>query len=365
MERKTVRKSKPPTRPPPPPPAKRRPSAAPPPPVDGTRPNVAALFQDLNVAVHGEHLYDPLRETLYSPAELMAGYEPGVPWTSFDDRVYRHVQEHGHTHGRRPELREALTQRVHDFSIDAALGRLLDYGPDGLSRTRKVVGLMGGHEERRDSASYRKAAEVTRLLTREGFFIVTGGGPGMMEAGNLGAYLAGEPNDALDGAIETLSGALDYGYDKPEASAAYVAAAQAVLARHPKGHENLSIPTWFYGGEPTNLFATHVAKYFSNSIREEGLLAIASHGVVFAPGSAATRQEIFLNAAQNHYGEFGWCSPMVFLGTAQYRMLTQVFPLVQETANENYRDLLCLSDDPREIADFIARHPPRRPRLRD
>ncbi|MHB8416662.1 MAG: LOG family protein [Myxococcales bacterium] len=360
MERKVAKKAKPAKAPPA---AKTRPAAQVPVTAE-TRPNLPALFSDLNVAVHGERLYDPLRQALYTPAELMAGYDPAVPGTSFDDRVWRHVQQHGHVHGRRPELREALTQRVHDFSVDAALVRLLDYGPDGLSRTRKVVGLMGGHEERRDGKGYRRAAEVARLLTREGFFLATGGGPGMMEAGNLGAYLAGEPDEALDAAIEILAGAIEYGRDQPAATARYVAAAQAVLARHPKGRESLSIPTWFYGGEPTNLFATHVAKYFSNSIREEGLLAIASHGVVFAPGSAATRQEIFLNAAQNHYGEFGWCSPMVFLGTAEYRMLTQVFPLVQETANENYRDLLFLSDDPREIADFVHRNPPRRPKFR-
>ncbi len=361
MERKPARKSKAPSKPPPAPEPRRRSSAAPP---AESGPNVAALFSDLNVAVHGERVYDPLRESLYTPAELMAGYDPAAPVSSLDDRVYRHVREHGHTHGRRPELREALSQRVHDFSIEAALARLLDYGPDGLSRSRKVVGLMGGHEEHRGSDAYRKAAEVGRLLTREGYFLVTGGGPGMMEAGNLGAYLAGEADEALDAAIDTLGEAAEFGPKAPEATAAYVAAARAVLARHPHGRESLSIPTWFYGGEPTNLFATHVAKYFSNSIREEGLLAIASHGVVFTPGSAATRQEIFLNAAQNHYGEFGWCSPMVFLGMAEYRMLTQVFPLVQETANENYRDLLCLTDDPTEVAEFIRRNPPRRPKLR-
>ena len=35
-----------------------------------------------------------------------------------------------------------------------------------------------------------------------------------------------------------------------------------------------------------------MAKYFSNSLREDGLLAIATHGVVYAPGSAGTTQDV-------------------------------------------------------------------------
>jgi predicted Rossmann-fold nucleotide-binding protein len=60
-------------------------------------------------------------------------------------------------------------------------------------------------------------------------------------------------------------------------------------------------------------FATHIAKYFANSVREEGLLAIAKGGVIFTPGSAGTMQEIFQDLAQNHYQSFGVSSPMVFM----------------------------------------------------
>jgi predicted Rossmann-fold nucleotide-binding protein len=299
------------------------------------------LLADLKQVVGQERVFNPVRTTLYTPAELMAGYDPTVRDSTFDERVFRHIERYGHNHGRRPFLPEALMQRVHDFSIDAALSVLLDYGPDG----------------------YVKTAQTARLLGQAGFTVVTGGGPGIMEAGNLGAYLAAEPEAALEQAIEALAAAPVFSRKDLAVSARYVGAAQAVLQRHPKGYDNLAIPTWFYGREPTNLFATQIAKYFSNSLREEGLLAIGSYGVVFAPGSAATRQEIFLNAAQNHYGEFGWCSPMVFLGTEEYRIMTQVFPVVQESANENYRDLIYLGDDPRDVVEFIVAHPPRRPKV--
>ncbi len=324
---------------------------------------LADIVADLNQVVEHENVYQPRRTALYTPTELMAGYDPGVRDSSFDDRVFKHIAKYGHNHGRRPLLFEAVNQRVHDFSIDAALSALLDYGPDGLSRTHKVVGIMGGHEARRGSIAYVKTAQTARLLGRAGFTVVTGGGPGIMEAGNLGAYLAAESAAALDQALETLSAAPEFSRKDLAVAARYVRAAQTILEHHPKGEDNLAIPTWFYGREPTNLFATQVAKYFSNSLREEGLLAIGSYGVLFAPGSAATRQEIFLNAAQNHYGELGWCSPMVFLGTEEYRIMTQVFPVVQEAANTNYRDLLHLGDDPQDVVEFIVAHPPRRPKV--
>ena len=134
--------------------------------------------------------------------------------------------------------------------------------------------------------------------------------------------------------------------------------------RHPKGQANLAIPTWFYGREPINLFATSIAKYFSNSLREEGLLAIGSlrRGLRrrqrrHAPGDLP-------HCGQNHYAEFGWCSPMVFLGTEDYRHRDQDLHLVQRTANENYRDLLYLGDDPQDVVDFIVAHPPRHPKVR-
>ena len=76
---------------------------------------------------------------------------------------------------------------------------------------------------------------------------------------------------------------------------------------------SLSIPTWFYGHEPSNPFATHIAKYFSNSEREDGLLAVATAGIVFVPGGPGTLQEVFQDAAQNAYETYGRSSPMVFL----------------------------------------------------
>ena len=76
---------------------------------------------------------------------------------------------------------------------------------------------------------------------------------------------------------------------------------------------SLGVPTWLYGHEPTTPFATHSAKYFQNSIREDGLVTMGVQGIIYAEGSAGTIQEIFQDAAQNYYDTF---SPMVFLSGA-------------------------------------------------
>ena len=99
-----------------------------------------------------------------------------------------------------------------------------------------------------------------------------------------------------------------------------------------QGKPNLAIPTWFYGHEPSNVFATQIAKYFSNSIREDTLLAICIWGVIFAPGSAGTLQEIFMDASQNHYGTFGYYSPMVFIGSDHYQHDSLIFPTLKRLA---------------------------------
>jgi hypothetical protein len=79
--------------------------------------------------------------------------------------------------------------------------------------------------------------------------------------------------------------------------------------------ESLAVPTWYYGHEPTSPFASHIAKYFQNSLREDGLITLAAHGIIFAQGKAGTLQEIFQDGVRNYYrSEEDPFSPMVFFG---------------------------------------------------
>ena len=54
----------------------------------------------------------------------------------------------------------------------------------------------------------------------------------------------------------------------------------------------MAIPTWVNAGEPISQLASHIAKYFSNSIREDGMLAVATAGIVFAPGARAPCRDL-------------------------------------------------------------------------
>ena len=118
---------------------------------------------------------------------------------------------------------------------------------------------------------------------------------------------------------------------------------------------DIGVPTWFYGHEPATPFAAHIAKYFDNSIREDGLLTIAKGGVIFAPGSAGTMQEIFQDAAQNHYCTHGYASPMVFLGTDYWTQQLPVYPFLQQLLEAGrYQNLmLSLTDDVEETLDAL------------
>jgi hypothetical protein len=60
-------------------------------------------------------------------------------------------------------------------------------GFDTLSDVRNAVSIFGSARTRSDDPYYEKAVETARLLARQRVPIITGGGPGIMEAANRGA----------------------------------------------------------------------------------------------------------------------------------------------------------------------------------
>jgi predicted Rossmann-fold nucleotide-binding protein len=307
--------------------------------------------------------YRAYRSALYSVDELMEGYEAGGYTGTRDFGIYSHShRERSHPGG--VSIKEALAQRLHDHGIDDALSEfIVDQAGE-----RGVVGVMGGHGTARSDPFFRKVARIAWRLTRRGFLVVTGGGPGVMEAGNLGAWLAGHDDEGvIDQAIallrpaDTMSGGLEEGTQAYlVAIERYIACARQVVDQlSPRDPGvSLAIPTWFYGHEPSNLFSTAVAKYFDNSIREEGLLAIAQAGVIYAPGSAGTMQEIFQDLTQNHYATYGARSPMVFLGrdryAAEHRLITDFIT----ARGASYGGLIALLDDEDQVVEFLVDNGP-------
>jgi predicted Rossmann-fold nucleotide-binding protein len=291
--------------------------------------------------------FNVFRTQLYSPEELFAGFDDHHPESyagTPDATIYRSYMA---APGKPREcgLDEILARRLHDFSITDALEELLhDVQPRG------VIAIMGGHDAPRGDVAYRAIASLTHRLTRDGYLALSGGGPGIMEAANLGAFFANEDLAVLSAAIDELAKAPLF---KP--IGLWLAQAWRVRRGVEKPGRSLGVPTWFYGHEPPNGFATDIAKYFENSVREEGLLAIAKDGVVFAEGNAGTVQEIFQDACQNYYQTyFERASPMVLFGREYWTRRKEVHPLLMTLAREKkFEHMVLLSDDVDEIAVFL------------
>jgi predicted Rossmann-fold nucleotide-binding protein len=277
--------------------------------------------------------FDPYRPLLYSPDELYGVVDGSVPGQPAGDRpAYdRSPDSLIYAWTRSPAgrtLTADLAATLHDHSVDGAL----DDVTDGLDPAR-IVGVMGGHALSRHDPAYAATARLGEGLARAGRTVVTGGGPGAMEAANLGAYLSGW-DDALPEALDLLAGAPDYvaGAD------GWATAAFAVRDRWrgERAGQSLSIPTWFYGHEPTNVFGTQVAKYFANALREDTLLHRCRGGIVFAPGAAGTVQEIFQAANDRFYGLRGTASaPLVLLGGDHWTTALPAWPLLQALARDS------------------------------
>jgi uncharacterized protein (TIGR00730 family) len=71
-------------------------------------------------------------------------------------------------------------------------------GFETLASTGQAVSIFGSARVKPGHPQYQAAVEVARLLGEAGFAIITGGGPGIMEAGNRGAQMAGAPSIGLN-----------------------------------------------------------------------------------------------------------------------------------------------------------------------
>jgi len=71
-------------------------------------------------------------------------------------------------------------------------------GFERLARIRPSVSIFGSARTPRDHPYYKLTEEIARELSDAGFSVVTGGGPGIMEAGNKGAYEGKSPSIGLN-----------------------------------------------------------------------------------------------------------------------------------------------------------------------
>ncbi|CAN5664523.1 TIGR00730 family Rossman fold protein [soil metagenome] len=104
--------------------------------------------------------------------------EPGY-WKLTDDEVLLRSPE--------PEDTYKTSDSWRVFRI---MGEFVD-GFDNLATITRGVSIFGSARTRETDPMYIAARETAKLLAERGFEIITGGGPGIMEAGNRGAIEAG------------------------------------------------------------------------------------------------------------------------------------------------------------------------------
>jgi len=101
-------------------------------------------------------------------------------------------------------IREAIKEKTWNeqmtndsWSVFKMMSELVD-GFETLSRIGPCVSIFGSARDNTESPYYKLAEEIAYLLTKKGFGVITGGGPGIMEAANKGAHFAGGKSVGLN-----------------------------------------------------------------------------------------------------------------------------------------------------------------------
>ena len=221
--------------------------------------------------------FTPIRPNLYSPSELYHGLSrnAGSFLTTPDFAIYSFWVKSGRS--RPTDFLTPMMQALHDNSITQAL---LEFVAD-----KQVVAIMGGHDLSRNDPDYAKIVQIAREFTKSGRLVMSGGGPRAMEAAHFGSWFAHAKKKNLSAALERMSKsrpfppragnvvAPDGTVDAKVADALFEWLRLALTVKEDltdKPGDSLGVPTWQYGHEPATPFASSIAKYFENSVREDG-----------------------------------------------------------------------------------------------
>ena len=306
---------------------------------------------DAHLRLHGALVFptdphapvNPYRATLYQPHELYAGLaEHGYEQTP--DALAYHWSRDATLHH---DVFVSLLRAIHDDSVSDALTEFVGGSP--------VVGVMGGHALSRESDAYAGAARLGHRLASAGLVVATGGGPGAMEAANLGALCPSQ--EVLTDALGRLAGIPSFRPSVDDWAGIALEVHDDVL-RQPVADSrvrSIGIPTWFYGHEPPNVFCNGIAKYFSNAVREDGLLARSTAGLVVLHGAAGTVQEIFQSVTPLYYAEAErTLPPLVLVGVDHWSRDVPVWHAIEALGRDRgLGEVVHLVDTVEEAAEVV------------
>ncbi len=196
--------------------------------------------------------------------------------------------------------------------------RILSEFVDGFETMTDIgpsVSIFGSARTSPDSPNYKMAIEVAEKISNRGFGIITGGGPGIMEAANKGAQQANGPSCGI----------------------------------------SINLP---YEDE----YNPYIDRKYRLSLRyffvRKVMFVRYAQAFVFLPGGYGTLDELFeaLTLIQTKkIRKF----PIFLVGTDYWKGMIdwlKAFPLKEGCLNESDFEYLTLTDDPDFIAEEIERH---------
>ncbi|OIO99552.1 MAG: Rossman fold protein, TIGR00730 family [Bacteroidetes bacterium CG2_30_33_31] len=114
------------------------------------------------------------------------------------------IENKNHDDKMAEKLKEAFNPKpwnetkTHDsWAVFKMMAEMVE-GFEKMSKIGPCVTIFGSARTKSDNPYYQMAEEIAYLLTKQGFGVITGGGPGIMEAGNKGAHFSGGKSVGLN-----------------------------------------------------------------------------------------------------------------------------------------------------------------------
>ena len=186
-------------------------------------------------------------------------------------------------------------------------------GFDELADIGPAVSIFGSARLKKSSKYYRLTVEIASLLARNGYAVITGGGPGIMEAANKGASMSGG-----------ISIGLNITLPKEQT---------------PNRYQNRSL---------------HFRYFFARKV----MFVKYAIGYVCMPGGFGTLDELFeaLTLMQTHKI---YRFPLILVGEDYWMPIIDFMKntmLKYKTISKEDIKLINLTEDPQEVVDIINRH---------
>lgn len=206
-----------------------------------------------------------------------------------------------------------MTQHSSLINLGSAIGAEIDNASKTLASVGPAVSIFGGARIKPDSVYYHETYKLAALLAEASFAVISGGGPGIMEAANKGAHSVGGVSIGLN----------------------------IVLPHEQMGNPYQTIGTPFH--------------YFPS--RKTTFVAV-SDAFVALPGGFGTLDELFEVLTLIQTGK-NKAAPVVLVGKSFWQGLVDWISsvLVQnKVIGENDTSLVMLADSAEEAMELLAPH---------